>query len=213
MILPEPPILIITDRTQCPEMLEKRAAALFKGGCRWLSLREKDLAPDSRLALLGRLIEIGRKFGATVGVHHDLAAALACGAALHLPALSDVGEARRLLGDAALIGKSCHDRAEIAIAQADGADYATLSPIFVSDSKPGYRPISNSEISAAIAAGAALPVLALGGITQVTLPLLSGAGFSGVAIMGDAMIAPDPEGWFRSILEGWARLNPAPIKP
>ena len=213
MILPEPPILIITDRTQCPEMLEKRAAALFKGGCRWLSLREKDLAPDSRLALLERLIEIGRKFGATVGVHHDLAAALACGAALHLPALSDVGEARRLLGDAALIGKSCHDRAEIAAALSDGADYATLSPIFASAGKPGYRPIPTSAASAAIAACKPLPVVALGGITQATLPLLRGAGFSGAAIMGEAMTAPDPENWFRGIQENWVRIYSAPTEP
>ena len=213
MNLPEPPILIITDRTQCPETLEARAVALFEGGCRWLSLREKDLAPASRLSLLERLVDIGRGFGATVGVHDDLAAALACRAALHLPARSDLGEARRVLGDAALIGKSCHDRAEIAAAQTDGADYASLSPIFTSVGKPGYRPIPDSEASAAIAACKPLPVVALGGVTQLRLPLLSGAGFSGAAIMGEAMIAPDPENWFRGILEVWARRNPVPCEP
>ncbi len=86
-VLPWPPLLIITDRNQCPETLEARAAALFEGGCRWLSLREKDLAPASRLALLERLVDIGRKFGATVGVHDDLAASMACGTAVDLPAL------------------------------------------------------------------------------------------------------------------------------
>ena len=54
--LPYPPILVITDRMQCAEPLEVRAAALFRGGCRWLSLREKDLEPEQRRALLERLI-------------------------------------------------------------------------------------------------------------------------------------------------------------
>ncbi len=118
-----------------------------------------------------------------------------------------------MLGDAALIGKSCHDRAESAAALAEGADYASLSPIFVSAGKPGYRPIPDSEAAAAIAACKPLPVLALGGIMQATLPLLSGAGFSGAAIMGEAMIAHDPENWFRGILESWARLSSAPTEP
>ncbi len=208
MNLPEPPILIITDRTQCPETLEKRAVALFEGGCRWLSLREKDLAPADRLTLLERLIDIGSRFGATVGVHSDLATAQACGAALHLSARSNIGHARRVLGDAALIGKSCHDLAEITAALVEGADYATLSPIFISAGKPGYPPMPDSEASGAIDAGKPLPVLALGGVTHTTLPLILGTGFGGVAILGEAMTAPDPEKWFRGMHEIWARREP-----
>jgi thiamine-phosphate pyrophosphorylase len=86
MTLPDPPILVITDRSQCPESLEDRAEKLFRGGCRWLSLREKDLPASERLSLLRRLIAIGKNFGAQVGVHGDIDAALASGAALHLPA-------------------------------------------------------------------------------------------------------------------------------
>jgi len=194
--LPAPPILVITDRAQCSEPLESRARALFAGGCRWLSLREKDLPAEDRLRLLERLVAIGGGFGAVVGVHDDSAAALACRSALHLPAAGDVAAARRLLGPGILIGRSCHDAADVAAAAAGGADYATLSPVFESASKPGYRNLGGLEALATIAAGARLPVLALGGVTEATLPTLAGTGFAGVAIMGEAMRVPDPANWF-----------------
>ncbi len=186
--LPWPPILVITDRNQCAEPLEARAAALFRGGCRWLSLREKDLGPPERRALLERLIAIAEPFGATVGVHDDLEAARALKIPLHLPADGDVAAARRLLGGGLPIGKSCHDAAEIAAASRDGADYVTLSPFFPSASKPGYRAAAGPRRHR-IVAEAALPVLALGGVTHAMLPELKGGAVKGIAIMGEAMRA------------------------
>jgi thiamine-phosphate pyrophosphorylase len=193
------PILVITDRRQCTETLEERAVALFAGGCRFLSLREKDMKPDERLALLRRLSALGRMFGATVAVHDDIQAAQSCEAALHLPADGNVAEARRILGPDALIGQSCHDRADMLAAAAGGADYVTMGPVFVSASKPGYAPAA--DLAAAIA-DIPVPVLALGGITLDTLPLLP-AGFGGIAVMGAAMTAAAPQDWF-------ARLQASP---
>jgi len=59
--LPDPPLLIITDRGQACRPLEDVAAACFAAGCRWLSLREKDMPPEERLALLRRLVALGRR--------------------------------------------------------------------------------------------------------------------------------------------------------
>jgi thiamine-phosphate pyrophosphorylase len=197
--LPFPPILVITDRRQCAEPLEARAAALFRGGCRWLSLREKDLKPAERRALLERLILVARPFGATVGIHDDLAAAMACNAPLHLPAASDTAAARGMLS--ALLGKSCHTQADVIAAARDSADYVTLSPFFPTASKPGYRPALAPTALNQIAATATLPVLALGGITRATLPDLKGGNLTGIAIMGEAMRAPDPQAWFADIVQ------------
>jgi thiamine-phosphate pyrophosphorylase len=197
-MLPNPPVMVITDRTQCRDDLESRAIALFKGGCRWMSLREKDLAPDVRLRLLERLKAIGADFGATVGVHGDIAAAAHCGAALHLPAGADAAKARASLGDTILLGQSCHSIADIKAAA--GVDYVTLSPVFGSASKPGYGPALGPAGLASAAGASRTPILALGGVTLSTLPLLKGTGISGVAIMGAAMTAPDPEDWIRSVI-------------
>jgi thiamine-phosphate pyrophosphorylase len=200
MGLPHPPVLIITDRSQCTEPLEARAIALFRGGCRWLSLREKDMEPAERRSLLERLILVARPFGATVGIHDDLPAALACNISLHLPSASDTAAARRMLGPGKLLGKSCHTQADVIAAVNDGADYVTLSPFFPTASKPAYRPSLDRAALNKIAAEAVLPVLALGGITSTTLPDLAGSGVKGIAVMGEAMRVPDPEAWFADIL-------------
>ena len=203
MVLPDPAILIVTDRTQCAEPLEARALSLFRGGCRWLSLREKDMEPAERRTLLERLIQMAGPFGATVGIHEDLDAALAGDAPLHLPSVADTQAARRALGPRRLLGKSCHSEADIAAAAREGADYVTLSPFFPTASKPDYRPILDLAALNRIVAEAALPVLALGGITRATLPQLAGSAVKGIAVMGDAMRTPDPRTWFADIARTW----------
>jgi thiamine-phosphate pyrophosphorylase len=203
MVLPDPAILIVTDRTQCAEPLESRALSLFRGGCRWLSLREKDLEPAERRTLLKRLAAIAEPFGATVGIHDDLDAALAGNAPLHLPSASDMQAARRALGDRRLLGKSCHSEADIAAAAREGADYVTLSPFFPTASKPDYRPSLDLAALNRIVAEATLPVLALGGITGATLPQLADSAINGIAVMGEAMRTSDPQVWFADVARRW----------
>lgn len=194
MRLPEPPLLIITDRRQARRPLEEVAEACLAGGCRWLSLREKDLPPADRLTLLRRLVEIGKRYGATVGVHDDIAAAFAsrCGA-IHLPDGTSARAARRRAGKEVVIGVSAHDRPGVAAAARDGADYATLSPIFLSASKPEYGPALGLDTLAEIARGAGLPLVALGGIAAAAVPSVLAAGAAGVAVMGEVMRAADHE--------------------
>jgi thiamine-phosphate pyrophosphorylase len=191
--LPEPPLLVITDRRQAHRRLEEVADAVFAAGGRWLSLREKDLDAAERAALLARLVALGRRYGATVTVHDDIAAALAAGAAgVHLPAGASPQAARQALGPGALIGGSAHGAEELAALATAGADYATLSPIFPSPSKPGYGPALGPERFARAAAGAPLPVLALGGLSAETLAIAVAAGAAGIAVMGGVMAAAEP---------------------
>ncbi len=163
MRLPAPPLLVITDRRQARRPLEDIAAAAFAGGCRWLSLREKDLPAAERRDLLRRLVALGRSWGAVVGVHEDVAAARAEGAgAIHLPDGTSPAAARAALGAAVVIGVSAHDAPGIARAAAAGADYVTISPVFASASKPGYGPALGVEAVATMASAAAIPVRRLG---------------------------------------------------
>ena len=206
MNLPDPPILVITDRRQCAEPIEARAAALFDGGCRWLSLREKDLEPEIRADLLLRIADIARRFGATVGVHDDLAAAVAHGTALHLPDGADGTYALQVAGIGTLIGKSCHGAADIAKAEAERLDYATLSPVFASASKPGYAVTLTTDGIREIAQAHAIPILALAGIGLDSIGRLAGSGIRGIAVMGEAMTSPDPKDWFKCVAKAWDRI-------
>lgn len=193
MTLPDPPILVITDRKRARLSLEDVADAVFAAGGRWLSLREKDLDPAARAALLTRLVALGRRYGATVGVHEDLAAAIAARTeAIHLPAGVSPERARRALGAAAIIGGSAHDEEELAALAAAGADYATLSPVFSTASKPGYGPALGIARLARAAVSTPLAIVALGGIELDNAGACIAAGATGIAVMGGIMAAADP---------------------
>jgi len=191
--LPRPPLLVITDRKQARGSLEAVTEAVFAAGGRWLSLREKDLDHAARVALLTRLVTIGRRHGAVVTVHEDVAAAVAAGAAgVHLPAGVSPRAAREALGPGALIGGSAHGPAEVSALAAAGADYATLSPIFASASKPGYGPPLGADAIARASAATGLPVIALGGVAQDNAAACIAAGAAGIAMMGGVMAVPQP---------------------
>ena len=98
--LPDPPILVITDRRQTRRPLDEVAGALFAAGCRWLSLREKDLGAAERQALLARIVQLARDHGAVVCVHEDLGAAqameLGCDGVLLNTAVAKAHDPRRM---------------------------------------------------------------------------------------------------------------------
>jgi thiamine-phosphate pyrophosphorylase len=194
---PLPPVLVITDRGQAKRSLEGIAAALFAGGCRWLSLREKDLPAAERRALLQRLIVLAKGCGATITVHDDLDAAAALGIGIHLPAQGSITDARHVLGPDALIGISAHSVEDVVEAVGVGADYATLSPIFLTTSKPGYGPALGLDV---LRCGAQIPLLALGGVDAGNAASCITAGAAGVAVMGEAMRATDPRGFMADLL-------------
>ena len=200
MRLPVPPLLVISDRRQARRPLEEIAEAAFAGGCRWFSLREKDLPSAERRALLGALMVLGRRNGATVTVHEDIDAAVAAGAdGVHLPSGGSPKAARsRLPG--ALIGASAHSAEEASALLRAGADYVTVSPVFLTESKPGYGPALGLDDLARIVTQASGPVIALGGISAETAPLCLAGGAQGVAVMGEVMRAADPRAAVEAIL-------------
>jgi len=189
--LPQPPILVISDRHQARQPLEQVAEAVFTAGGRWLLVREKDLAAEARLALVRQILVIARPFGASVMTSADVTAVRETGAVgVHLPDGGDVASARAALGTGACIGYSAHNGAGAAAAVNAGADYVTLSPIFPSISKPDYGPALG--LAALRDVAARLPVLALGGVTVETVSKCLDAGAAGVAVMGAVMSADDP---------------------
>jgi len=198
--LPAPSLLVISDRQQARRPLEEIAEAVFAGGCRWFSLREKDLPPQQRRALLGALVVLGHRFGAVVTAHEDIEAVAAVGAdGVHLPSGGNPEAARaRLPG--ALIGASAHSAEEAAILLRSGADYVTASPVFLTASKPGYGPALGLEGLARIVARAPGPVVALGGITADNAALCLSAGVRGIAVMGEIMRSADPQATVEGIL-------------
>jgi thiamine-phosphate pyrophosphorylase len=107
--LPDPPLLVVTDRHQARLPLADVIGAALSAGCRWVSMREKDLSDDDQIALASMLLPIARRHGARLTVHGDATLAKACGAdGVHLPAGADAGEAHKILGREKLLGVSLH---------------------------------------------------------------------------------------------------------
>jgi thiamine-phosphate pyrophosphorylase len=199
--LPSPPLLVISDRSQARLPLLEVAAAAFKGGCRWFSLREKNLPAAGRLALLAELVSMGRAYGAAVMAHEDIEIVIAAGAGgVHLPSGADPAAARARL-PRGLIGASVHGAGEAAALLATGTDYVTISPIFLTDSKPGYGPALGLDGLAKAVALANGPVVALAGITPANAATCMAAGAAGIAVMGEVMRAADPETTVRALVE------------
>jgi thiamine-phosphate pyrophosphorylase len=118
---------------------------------------------------------------------------------VHLPGGADPAGARARMPDA-LIGASAHSPAEAGALLRGGADYVTLSPIFLTDSKPGYGPALGIEALRAASAAGAGPVIALAGIDGTNAAECLAAGASGIAVMGEVMRSADPEATVRRLL-------------
>jgi thiamine-phosphate pyrophosphorylase len=185
------PLLVITDRHQARQSLEAIAEAVAAGGGRWLLLRDKDLDPVERRELAARLAAIAQRHDMRVSISRDVELAAEFGAGVHLQSAAAVRPARRHLGSAGLIGVSAHGQGDVAAAAAAGANYVTLSPIFLTASKPGYGP-ALGVAALGQAARLGISILALGGVTTSTVGPCLDAGAAGIAVMGEVMRSDDP---------------------
>jgi thiamine-phosphate pyrophosphorylase len=191
--LPAPPFLLVTDRRQARRPLRDVVAAALTAGCRWLSVREKDLPEDEQIALARSLLPMAHANAAKLMLHGEASLAAKAGAdGVHLPAGSDVVAARRLIGPAKLVGISIHTVSEAEAIDPALVDYVLAGPAFETPSKPGYGPEIGRKGLLEIARAARVPVLAIGGVNAARLGELVAAGAAGVAVMGGVMRAPDP---------------------
>jgi thiamine-phosphate pyrophosphorylase len=191
--LPRPPLLVITDRKQAQAPLEQVLAAAFEAGCRWASVREKDLSPDEQVALAKRLLRVARDWDARLTLHGDPALAQAAGLdGVHLGAGGDAAAARERLGEGPLIGISLHSAAEAEKLDPAIIDYAIAGPAYATPSKPDYGPVLDMQGIGKIAAATTVPIIAIGGITPGTVAEMRGAGAAGIAVMGSVMRSQDP---------------------
>jgi thiamine-phosphate pyrophosphorylase len=199
--LPAPPLLLVTDRHQARLPLVEVVTAALVAGCRWVSVREKDLSADDQVALARTLLPAARRHRARLTLHGDAALAKACGAdGVHLPSGSDPARSRALLGAGMLIGVSIHTVTEAEAIDPGTVDYAVAGPAFETASKPGYGPEIGRKGLAEIARAARVPVLAIGGINVARVAEVLAAGPAGVAVMGGVMRAADPGQAMKALL-------------
>jgi thiamine-phosphate pyrophosphorylase len=212
--LPDPPLLLITDRRQSRRPLDEVAAQACAAGCRWISIREKDLPRTDQIALARALRSITQRAGARLTLHAD--ADLARDAdvdGVHLASRSNARAARRLLGPEALIGLSIHSVSEAADLDDTVLDYVIAGPAYATASKPGYGPPLGPHGVAAIVRETTVPVIAVGGIAADNIAPLIHSGVAGVAVMGGMMRAADPAREMASLVNALAASETFEMQP
>ena len=182
----------ITDRHQLgPRSVETCVAEAIAAGVDWVQIREKDLPARRLLSLAAWSVEHARsERHARVMVNDRVDVALAAAAdGVHLGGRSlPPPVVRRLAPAGFVVGVSCHSLAEARAAQAAGADYILLGPIFATPSKLRYGPPLGLEVLHEVSTQVTLPVFALGGITveRAAQCLAHGAaGIAGIRIFQD----------------------------
>lgn len=181
-------LVVLTDRRLAGGSLRAVVEAAVRGGAGWVILRERDLPYASRRALADELRSVLPAGRLIVAGPDPLG-----GDAVHL-AEADSWPVSRV----GLVGRSRHD-----LVSPSEEDYVTLSPVFLTPTKPGYGPALGPGEAARLAG--CVPWLALGGIDSVSrVAACARAGAAGIAVLGAVMRAGDPEQVVRELSTAFA---------
>ncbi len=192
--------------------------AAVRGGAQLIQLREKSMAKREFLSLARELREITAAEGALFIVNDAIDIAQLCGADGVHQGQEDLppAEVRKLLGPDAIIGISTHCPEDAARAEADGADYIGVGPIFETKTKEHRRSVGLDYIAGASQASS-IPGFAIGSVNRSTIDEVIRAGAERVAICTGVIAADDAEAaarWFRAKLDAaGAELETRPAPP
>lgn len=167
----------------------------LRGGARIIQYRSKLIADPLRRAQAGEIANLCRICNALFIVNDSVALAREVDAdGVHLGKDdSSVLAARTVLGPGKLIGVSCYnDIGRARTAQAQGADYVAFGSFFSSSTKPQALRAA-TELLQIAASEIALPVVAIGGITEDNAAGLIAAGADAVAVVSALFDAIDVE--------------------
>lgn len=197
-------LYLVTDRDLARgRPLAEVVRAAVRGGVTAVQVREKDL---STRAFIAEAAEVARSLSGT-GVRLFINDRADVGLALGVDGVHvgqedlPAADARRLIGPDLLLGVSVATPGEARQALDDGADYVSVSPVFLTPTKPDADIAVGLDGVAEIrrAVGDA-PVLAIGGIDAGNARSVTTAGADGVSVVSAIMAAADPEAAAREIL-------------
>ncbi|GAB6142056.1 thiamine phosphate synthase [Methylosoma difficile] len=167
-----------------PDAIVAEVEAALRGGVRVLQYRDKN--PQDAVALASRLLALCHQFQVPLLINDNVELAQRIGAdGVHLGKDDgDIAAARNQLGGQAIIGVSCYNSVERALAaQAQGATYVAFGRFFPSNSKPLAAPAQLQTLQQAKAV-IHLPIVAIGGILPDNGGSLLKAGADVLAVIG-----------------------------
>lgn len=187
-----PPLHAISNVAELGEQeFLRRLETALRNGLKLVQLREKQLSRDALRALALRMLPSLHAYGARLLINGDIDLARetgADGAQLNAAQLASL----QSRPDVEWCGASCHSAEELRRAEALGCDFALLSPVLATQSHPGAPALGWGKF-AAIAAGASIPVYALGGLELSDMQTAWQHGAHGVALLRQAWPVGSPD--------------------
>lgn len=192
------------------------ARLALEGSCRWIQLRMKNSTPEEIYAAAKEVKSMCEKHHATFiiddyveiakDIHPD---------GVHLGKLDmPIGKAREILGEKAIIGGTANTFEDVENLYQAGVNYIGCGPFRYTTTKANLSPILGIEgyrqiISRMKENNIAIPVVAIGGITEYDIPNLMELGIDGIALSSSILNAANPVEEMKRIIkiaQSWKNL-------
>jgi thiamine-phosphate pyrophosphorylase len=199
-----------------PVLVLAATAVALDAGAPWVQVRTKrvgDGGPPTdraRLELVAAVVARCAPLGATCVVDDRVDLALAVGAAgVHLGDEDlPLPVARGLAPATFVVGATCRDPDAARRAEAEGATYLGVGPVYATGTKAGLPDPIGVRGLARVAAAVQIPVIAIAGVTAAQVPEVLDAGAHGIAVIGAVYGAPDPAEATRELLDALSAAAP-----
>ena len=158
---------------------------LLDAGADWIQLRQKIGSEKEKLQVAKQAVKLAQSYKATLIINDSPQIALESGAnGVHL-GLSDMSpaEARKILGEQAIIGGTANTPEQAKQRAAEGCSYIGLGPWRSTQTKENLSEIlGESGIKKVTALHLNIPIIAIGGITPKDVPKILSLGVYGIAL-------------------------------
>jgi len=183
---------MITPNVTSPDDLQALIRRAVKAGADGVQLRQTRWSEQQWLGCWVSIQSLCEKLGVPLILNSPPERLRASADGLHLSAasLQKMTESGALQALRAVLSArgiwlsaSCHSDSELALAQVQGLDWVTLSPVEKTVSHPEQAPMGWDDFESLVGA-ATLPVFALGGMTPELEPKARACGAQGIAAIG-----------------------------
>lgn len=197
-------LLVVTDRHQTKgRSLVPLLQQVLTAGTSAIQLRERDLSARELVTLAREVqaVTASSKSQLLINDRVDVALALE-GVGVHLRRNSlPLPVARQMLGSQRLLGISVHAVEEAMQAEAQGADYIVLGPIYETPSKQTFGPPLGIHTLEKACKLVRIPIIGIGGVTAARAREMRRAGAFGAAVITAIFGADDVESATRELLD------------
>ncbi|MBE1525126.1 thiamine phosphate synthase [Nesterenkonia lutea] len=184
------------------DALREFFVAAYTGGVDIIQVRDKQVTVQTEIAALVLLRQVANEYGGLSAANDRADVAAIAGVDVFHVGQEDLSteEARLVLGDDVVIGRSCHSIEQVREADSDiGLDYFCTGPIWETPTKPGRAAVGLELPAQAAALESSKVFFAIGGIDETNIAQVTEAGADRVVVVRAVTQASDPAASARAL--------------